>query len=58
MNHKSIEERLTALEKEVAELKKQISTQPQEVEEVVESLVSGLKAAFIKMTRGCGQNAS
>jgi len=54
MNYKSIEERLTVLEKEVAELKEQVSTQP---EKVVESVASGLKATFAKMVgqkQACG----
>lgn len=41
------EERLTTLEKELAGLKEQVSTQPQET---METLASELRNAFTKMT--------
>jgi len=43
----TIEERITAIEKEVAELKEQVLAQP---EKMAETLASNLKEAFAKMT--------
>jgi hypothetical protein len=43
----SVDERLAALEKEVAELKKQVLVQP---EEIAEKLALSLKNTFTKLT--------
>jgi len=49
-DYMTVEERLTILEKKVAELKRQISVQPEKIDRIAEILASSMKEACAKMT--------